>query len=285
MFGQGFPIWWPTEFDSWDMAFELTTQSGESEWKWTQMPDELDTGLDVMNFGNPGVGLITYWLADDWLCGATGSLTDIYVIGSWLNDNVPQNPTGTHGNFTVAIYADIPAGTGGVPYSRPGDLQWMDTFGPQGRPYTTALWLDGVYEQFYDPGEGQAVGADSQMWMYYFHVDPAEAFVQEEGTIYWLAVINWDPNEDGVLDFSDLNFLYGWKTRWPQYHYNDDAVYSSNGDIYNPPVPPASGWNEMRYPSGHQWAGASIDLAFELWNGGGDTWTKWSQTAGAVLPR
>lgn len=81
---------------------------------YPQLPDP--TGWDV-NATNPNV------LADDWRCIETGWIWDIHIWGSWKNDIV-----GDIALFHLSVHADITAGTGGIPYSRPGATLWEHDF-------------------------------------------------------------------------------------------------------------------------------------------------------------
>jgi hypothetical protein len=99
-------------------------------------------------------------------------------------------------------------------------------------------------EAFYDPNINQIIGTDTQVYQYNMFVDPAKAFVQQIGNIYWLDVTAYTTNG-----------LFGWKTSIQ--HFNDDAVFD---DL--PQVPP--NWRDMHYPPEHQYQGQSIDMAFAL---------------------
>jgi hypothetical protein len=82
------------------------------------------------------------------------------------------------------------------------------------------------------------------MYQFDFYMNPAEAFKQVEGTIYWLGVSN--------AATGGANFSFGWKTSYD--HWNDDACWLS----------PSGGWQELRYGGNHPRNGQSLDLAFAL---------------------
>jgi len=219
--------------------------------KWVQLPDLNPTGLDVLasayNSSPPPPYKI---LADDFLCNFSGPITDIHIWGSWLDDRVPMDAVGTliPPRFHLSIHSDIPA-VPGVSHSMPGSLLWQaDLLPTQSRLYATAN------EQFLDPNSGLIIGTDSQVWQYNFLIDPANAFVQQAGNIYWLDV------QAGVPDApaGDLPYVFGWKTSLD--HWNDDAVYGDNSIFAGPPT----AWKELIYPSSHPLAGQSIDMAFVL---------------------
>jgi hypothetical protein len=115
-FVDGLPLWWPTEEESWDMAFELTTHPTEP-YKWEQLPDLNPTGIDVDASG--GEVLPPYVLADDYLCTATGSIREITVWGSWLWDTLPAGDP-SNVMFLLSLHTDIPAEDSPTGYSMPG---------------------------------------------------------------------------------------------------------------------------------------------------------------------
>ena len=55
-----------------------------------------------------------------------------------------------------------------------------------------------------------------------------------------------------------MNARFGWKTSFEPW--NDDAVRGMEPELSFGP------WNELRYPLGHPYEGASFDLAFYLKN-------------------
>ena len=75
-----------------------------------QLPDP--NGWDV-DFTEPKL------LADDWKCSETGPVDDIHFWVSHRDDVIPAL-NGLH----LFIYDNIPAGTGGLNYSRPGERLW-----------------------------------------------------------------------------------------------------------------------------------------------------------------
>jgi hypothetical protein len=231
-----------------------------------QLPDLSTNGMDVLN----AAGLLStgsaVWLADDWRCTQTGPVTDIHLWGSWYEDMVPENPSGTHGDFLLSIYSDVPAAISPTGYSMPGEYLWGVAFGPGS--YGTRLYANAA-EQFYDPVNQWLAGQDTQVWQYNFSIQPSDAFVQQQGQIYWLTVLNLDPDEDGRIGQSDIYAMYGWKTS--RDNFNDAATFLLGESLMGMPVPPypvppapGAPWGEMRYPMGHELEGQSIDLAFVI---------------------
>lgn len=168
-------------------------------------------------------------LGDDWQCTETGPVTDIHIWGSFSGDYF--NPP-----FRLEIWTDNRSG----PNNKPGTLLWQRNFtsdeytvrwnetGPQG-------WYDPVNSWFVWPLELQ-----NRTYQYNFYIAPSEAFIQEEGSIYWLVVsANW-PVVQGI---------FGWKTS--STHFEDDAVF------WNESI---GGWSELRDPITNE----SLDLAFVI---------------------
>ncbi len=265
------------------LAVLFTSAPASADWNpgddfkmhWPQLPDLTPEGMDVL----AGLAVVPFpapqikFLADDFLCTSTGPITDVHIWGSWLNDQFPPPPD--QGTFVLGIYDDIPATAGGLAHSRPGNLLWNMQFKPGeyiAREYATAP------EQFYDPNLDQIIGTDTVVWQYNFFIDEAAALIQDKDNIYWLAVANIDPNNDGIVNTMDVQDAlvginrFGWKTS--QDHFNDDAVFIDNDfpfglpvhDIFPPQGAPSPGlpWQEMRYPIGHLFEGQSIDLAFVI---------------------
>jgi hypothetical protein len=215
--------------------------------KWWQPPDSREQfGLDVH-------ASKTTILADDFLCTTNGAITNIIVWGSWSNNVLPTGGA-TNLRFTLSIHADIPKGTGGTNWSRPGAVLWYTNF-LAGKFLATNVF-DVYYEGWLTPSTTNYIpSGDWTCWQYTFPIDPATAFVQT-GTVrnpivYWLDV------KAHNIGGGTPNF--GWKTTTN--HWGDDAVWGAGSEPYQGP------WYELRYPPGHPLAGQSIDLAFALMSG------------------
>jgi hypothetical protein len=138
-------------------------------------------------------------LADDWNCTETGYVTDIHIWGSWRGDI-----NGSIVSFNVSIWSNDP----GTNFSHPGDLLWQHTFNQS--EFTERYWGNGfqrtvwflslptifIIAKFAEPDHNNT-------WQYNLHIDPAMAFIQQEGTTYWLAL-------SPLVNNSDYHF--GWKT-------------------------------------------------------------------------
>jgi hypothetical protein len=225
-----------------DLAFEITTPR-ESVSKYIQQPDWSTTGIDVDATAIDPCQL----LADDFPCDQTGPITDVHIWGSWLDDKLPAD-FGQQVAFKLSIHADIPANQSSTGYSMPGELKWSRWFGPG--QWAVQMFSNGA-EAYYSPCEGIYYPDNHYiLCKYSFYINPADAFVQEAGNIYWLDV------EAKPLAPDDPNIRFGWKTSID--HWNDDAVWRT--DV----MPVSRPWEELRYPPEHPYYPNSIDLAFEL---------------------
>jgi hypothetical protein len=243
-----------------DLAFSIGTSMLQ---KYTQPPD-IDYGIDVD--ATKELKWQHQVLADDFECTMTGPITDIHVYGSWYHDHLPSVhlPDANNVVFTLSIHDDIPASDSNTGYSMPGKLRWKRKFLPG--EFDVGIHARGLREGYFvpcaKPPYYEPYG-DSICYKYDFYIDRNEAFVQQEGKIYWLdlqaRIIR--PDVPGVSGYEPV-YRFGWKTRDTSEplggHFGDDAVWAVGQD------PPAGIWNELRYPVGHPLEGKSIDLAFEL---------------------
>lgn len=232
---------------------------------YPQLPDLSPMGVDVLDGPMFIDSFFDVFLADDFLCTRNGPITDIHIWGSFNFDiMINERPM-----FSLAIYEDLPAGTGQLEYSRPGKKLWDIYIEPVAvRPYA-----ENLYETFYVPPLDAIVGQDTVCWQYNFKIPEELSFRQEEGKIYWLgAHFSGDMNYDGIYDQTDMMMLmqyapgaYGWKTSGVE-HFNDDAVWTYADPIGTDPhiVPEGEIWQELRYPPNHELFGKSIDLAFVI---------------------
>ena len=266
---------------SFDMAFELDTDPNYIKWeqpftgirnwrhyedeqslarktttavKWRQQPDVNETGVDVDATKAASDTWRPQMLADDFKCEKSGPITHIRLWSSWYKDVLPANYP-EHVVFTLSIHADIPADESITDYSMPGKVLWEQKFEPG--QFEGIKYAEGLEEGWYvpcAPDVGYKPSADTVCWLYDFAIEPAEAFPQQEGKIYWLAVQAQLTNTPGTEVTR-----FGWKTSAE--HWNDDAVWRT--EI----MPISRPWEELRYPQEHPWAGKSIDLAFEITTG------------------
>lgn len=223
----------------------------ETPAKWASPPDLSPLGMDVY-MEEPRI------LADDFLCTKSGPITKIRVYGSMYHDLYPPEMP----EIVLSIHEDIPDPDGQGPlYSMPGRPLWSCQFLPWPTSPDPPYYLDylhawdlqeGWYDpkfQYYDP-----LG-DTRCYVFEFTIPYEMAFVQQ-GTedapkIYWLDVQARDRSGE------PNTYQFGWKTSAT--HWNDDAVWTEGAEPYN------GMWQELRYPEGHQMAGDSIDLAFEIY--------------------
>jgi uncharacterized repeat protein (TIGR01451 family) len=232
-----------------DMAFALNTPTAPViQGKWIQLPNQTSEGIDILSTSRELENSLP--LADDFLCTASGPITDITLWGSWLEDE--ENP---NIGFDIAIWPDLPADDENNHYGfsvpdMSGEPLWERHFGGEMGPgYAQKRVYATGNETFWDPSNNFPTGTDTQIWQYDFSIAPEDAFVQQEGTTYWLAVYTWDISGGYSGPFS-----FGWKTA--ARHWNDDAVWLEYGDV--------DILHELQYPAGHPLAGQSIDLAFAI---------------------
>jgi len=194
---------------------------------YPQLPDP--NGWDVF-------ATYPFWngvLADDWMCSESGYVFDIHFWGSWLSDIV-----GNIDGFYISIYDDIPAGVGGLPYSRPGNLLWEQYI----VDFEEVIEFNST-QGWYDPWPGIVYTGDHFGCFRYDIINMSNPFYQIEGTIYWLAITA------NVTDGEYPGPLWGWKTSLD--HWNDAAVWLAD---------PPSYWDPLEDPIAEE----SLDLAFVI---------------------
>ncbi len=254
-------------FGDWD-------ESDGHKMHYPQLPDLSPSGMDVL--AGPlsvpdGMPPYEIFLADDFKCSQDGAITSIHIWGSYNQDR-PLHLMNGWPSFSLVIYSDIPADPDVQgSYSMPGEVLWQTYM-----PATAIREYSVGHESFYDPIFNHIIGMDTMCWQYNFVIPEDIAFVQEEGTIYWLGIhYSFDLNQDGVVDMTDLMMfsstypgMFGWKTSGVE-HFNDDAVFTEVMTFgRDPHTVPFGPWAEMRYPFGHPKELESIDLAFVI-NGEG----------------
>lgn len=163
-----------------------------------QLPDP--NGWDIYFMGPASE------VADDWLCTATGPVSEIHF---WYSAFADGNPTVS--TVTASIYSNDPGPPG--TYSRPDQLLWTEIFAaPQftTRPYGTGL------QGFAEPQEGPLAWNPANHLNYYQVniTDIVAPFVQQQGETYWLGLSVTVPPDGTAL---------GWKTTTSVFQ--DDATY------------------------------------------------------------
>jgi len=215
--------------------------------KWQQPPDDTQHGIDVRCDRSDG---ITRTLANDFNCVTTGPITKVTIWGSWFNDIKGQIKM-----IHLSIHSDNPMGPYG--WSEPNDLLWQGDFYP-------ADFTETIYKTLYDPEwfwdptaqmPPPTPWADFNIWQYDISIDPSKAFIQQgdpcNPLVYWLDVyVELEPDP--------CELMFGWKSTYEWEKWNDDSVFWDDQWIR---------WTELRYPPGHYYYGASIDLAFAITTG------------------
>ena len=202
--------------------------------KWLQPPNF--NGVDVQD----SQGIV---LADDFLCTNTAWITDIYLWGSWWEDQA-----GPIQNFHIFIYSDVPVGSPSntLGYSYPGNLLWHETF-PAGQFCSNAL--PAGQEYFLNPSNIMYL-PETIPWQFCF--EPTNPYQQtgspSNAIVYWLVV-----SAGGIPQTN----VFGWKTSTT--NWNDPAVWCSWNSATGQPM---GNWTPIPNP----FTEAPLDLSFELFN-------------------
>jgi hypothetical protein len=204
---------------------------------WPQLPNPFGWDVDATYVDQIWPQNV---LADDWMCTETGPVEDIHFWGSWSSDIV-----GTISAFAIAIHADIPANQSQTGYSMPGETLWD-------RMFDYGEWVEaGPWEGpqgWYDPAEGAIMPENHFLYWQYNIENITDPFIQENGTIYWLAI------SAIVIPQPEPQPRWGWKTCLPEHRWNDDACWTSWDEL---------NWIEMYEP----FSAASLNLAFVITGG------------------
>jgi hypothetical protein len=201
-----------------------------------QLPDISGWDVDATN----------YKLADDWRCTETGAVSDIHFwVSSNGSDAFPEI-----GSILVGIYSDLPAPPQGG-FSTPGTILWERSFSV-GEFFVREEDEFGVDRQgWWDPADPANTSypiepaPPNHTTFYQVNIeDIYRPWVQEEGTIYWLAIQITQPVGSQAPDV-------GWKSS--EVLFNDLAVFYTD----------AAGWipldtNNTSYPK------LPHDLAFVI---------------------
>jgi len=225
-----------------DYMFQIMDRPPVCSWRWdephlmhwAQLPDTKSTGIDVDLLGSS--------LADDFSCEEKGPIGGIHFWGSFKDDVTPVLGVDSL-TFEVNIYSNAPADMM-VPWSRPDLLLWtgqISRFSYDVSEISNNVkedWFEPTID-FYDPNNHK------RTFQYDICLDPDETlFVPTLGETYWLEI-----KEIPGLDNS---YAFGWKTTKHNLQYNDAAVW------YHPILE----WLPMTYPTGHEYDGDPLDLAF-----------------------
>jgi len=206
---------------------------GPHKMHWPQLPDFSPEGMDI-----DAMGTI---LADDFKCTATGPISRIHIWASFADDVLPSDGPESL-TLSLTIFSDIPATENS--WSRPGERLWTRLFKPG--EYTVRPVYDGP-EGWYDPVPNIYLPKNHRLaYQYSFCIDRDQAWVQQAGAVYWLAL--------EVQGAANAASRFGWKTTSPEFRWNDDAVYR----------PVGAGWLPLKYPQGSEYAGQTLDLAFVI---------------------
>ncbi|MBN2474624.1 MAG: hypothetical protein JXB62_08445 [Pirellulales bacterium] len=218
-FHAGEPIYWPTEEQPWDLAFELySTATAEPKW---QQPPEPYLPRDAYNgWDEPSVYRSDQIVADDWLCDTDQPVTDVHWWGSFINWDEAHLPGGEMPEaFHIGFWTDVPADAADPDsYSHPGRLVWEAEAVDYGAEFVG--WD-------FDPRDETA--PPEATFYFEYNLPQSDWFWQEAGdNIYWISISAVYGDDAQVIH------PWGWKTRPrdPQSPAPDDAVR-----IFKPTAP------------------------------------------------
>ena len=200
---------------------------------WPQLPDFGITGMDVE--------ATQTILADDFKCTSTGPINDIHFWASFVNDIQPVNEPNSL-TFEISIYSDVPISAD--PWSMPGNILWSRIFIPG--EYTVRKIFNRPSD-WYDPISLQFFPDNHRLAFQYNFCVAEDPFIQEEGKIYWLSIMEIRP--------SNATHKLGWKTTTKKLRWNDGAVSSTQA---------APAWLPIYYPKEHEYTGQPVNLAFTI---------------------
>lgn len=245
----GEPIFWPTDQESWDMAFELTSEKAGQGVKYDQ-PPFYDPDLKAYyGWDEKSIRGDTQIVADDFPCTDSRPITDIHWWGSypgWLESTPPSDAPSA---FQIGIWTDVPAGV--TEWSHPGVMIWQYyvSRADANETFDGFDWYDGLIQD--------------SCFKYDINLPMDQWFYQETGNnVYWVSIA-------AIYD-TIHHFSWGWKTRPKQF--NDNAVI-----VYKPTDPIPGNLFLSGLPINDA-AGNSWDMSFRLTTQeDGESYIKWSQ--------
>ncbi len=190
-----------------------------------------------------------YSKADDWRASETCPVNDIHFLfsarGDWFDLGQPIFP-GQFYSVVLQINADLPAGSGGIPFSRPGQPLWrgyfVDPTHVQIRQYATGN------QTWYSTDPTNVVPNDSQKIFECNVTGIPDPFYQKKDTVYWLAI--W------IFTAGQVGWVSSERSQYPSpstgHYYQDRAVSYCSG-VACP----------LNYPLGPN-EGQGMDMAFVI---------------------
>ena len=210
----------------------LLAVPASAEWKWDQLcPVSTYGTASWIDNDTPSDALS----ADDWLCGSSGPITEVYWTGwsAYGEDYIDH--------FRLTVWSDVPATPEDA--SHPGDMLWE---------YNVAGW------DYVDPPE--CADANNE---YHAVIPELDAFYQEAGTVYWLGI-------QGVMVDDGYGDAWYWHMKsQTEPTWGDDAALMSDSFEYAPwwnwgwpEVEPGTAPELYDGPLPEGWT--SVDLSFRL---------------------
>ena len=190
------------------VALVLIASAALAEVKWEQYPADPSSGGGSCMSQLDACGIYTSEVADDFLCGDGFPITAVEWWGSSFNSAV---------QYRIRFYSDVPAGTGGIAWSRPGDLLYDEVCSD--------------FTAVFDPALNQ----------YRFSQDLEVPFCQELGTTYWFSVVG-----DVCSSNVPAEWAYWCHCGDDVYVWNDEAV--QRGPFPAPGIPDWTAISETGFP-------------------------------------
>jgi hypothetical protein len=160
--------------------------------------DELSTATSTFDVDGNLLGYAGQFMADDFADSFDDPVVHVRWWGSYLDNEIIQPVD----KFLIAFEADIPAGVGGVPHSRPGQVLHTQivTRGPLAPGSGTFT------EKTISPG-GPPLG--EVLYEYNAELHVGKEFPQQADVIYWLKIVALIDAPAGTDQFT----RWGWHNR------------------------------------------------------------------------
>ena len=147
------------------------------------------------------------FMADDFSDNFNSPVVHVKWWGSYLNNQIIPGQDVT--KFLISFESDIPAGTGGLPFSRPGIplLNQVVNLDPDG----VLTPGEGTYTEKFISSGGPPL--DEELFEYNAELHLDKPFPEQAGEIYWLKIVALVDLPPGVVPGTDPVTEWGWHNR------------------------------------------------------------------------